>query len=459
MRSIDRRVLLGGAVAGFAASGPTQDTSSHHTVGAFGGKRLDARDFGALGDRQHDDGPAIAAAIAAAAEHDQYPASVFLAAGHYHRRTTISLRNHLNLLGEGDSSVLNSQGDEDFNQPILANATADGLVHARLSDLALLGGSHGLKLQAAAENADIRLTNVAMDMQSVANIEADKLFQTVKITNCSFGRAPYGLKVNGYGTNLLMSVASEWIDHRDSSIYLRGTEAITFIGNRFEVGGLPQKICIDIEDANTVSFIGCWFEDVHEILARFRKITGQILFQSCHFTGTKLGGSTWRGFAWDVSDCRVAFRDCLSVAPMTVDGHVDLDGSVGIASSKAYISGSDRAGILTAVPRPFTTTPGPLLSIAPSNSKTWSVIGQLSVAVLADNGAIVWRGETGDIVLQSGGAAHVVADTAELRITTQRADEGKIMLDARFKTPAQGSRLWWRFAWSAIDGGATVRAL
>lgn len=455
---LNRRTLLGAVSAGTAVPAGALADATPDSGASFNGRRIDVRDFGARGDRQHDDGPAIAAAIAEAARHDQYPASVFLPAGHYHRRDTIALRNHLNVTGEGDGSVLNSQGDVAFHRPILANATPDGLVHARLSDLSLLGGSHGLKLIAAAENADLRLTNVGMDMQSVANIEADKLFQTVKILNCSFGRAPYGLKVNGYGTNLLVSIASEWTDHTDAAISLRGAEAVTFIGNRFEGGGLTGKVSIDIEDANTISFIGCWFEDVHETLCRFRDIAGQVLFQSCHFTGTKLGGTAWRGFAWDVGDCRIAFRDCLSVVPMIVDGHVALDGSVGIGSSRAVIEGSDRAGSVAAAPRPVTSPRTALLSIAPSRSAAWSIMGRLTLAVLDASGSILWQRETGEVALRSGGTERRLTDAAAPRIAARPESGGKLVIEADVPVPA-GARLWWRFNWVAIEGGVIVRGL
>lgn len=454
---LDRRALLGGAVLGAATSTSALAQAEPRVKESFGGRRIDVRDFGAFGDRQHDDGPAIMAAIAAAARHDQYPASVFLPAGHYHRRETVLLRHHLALAGEGDSSVLNSQGDLAFRQPILANATPDGLVHARLSDLSLIGGSHGLKLQASAENADLRLTNVGIDMQSIANIEADKLFQTVKIANCSFGRAPYGLKVNGYGTNLLMSVASEWVGHTDSAIYLRGAETATFIGNRFESGGVNGKTCIDIEDANTISFVGCWFEDVHETLARFRDIKGQVVFQACHFTGTKLGGASWRGFRWDVGNCRIAFRDCLSVTPMIVDGHVDLDGSIGISSSKATVQGSDRAGVVTATPRRSTGGSTPLLSLTPSGTESWSAIGRLRLAALDDAGEIVWRREANDVTLRPKVAEHRPVDTADLQLTAKPNGEDGVTVTANLPSLASGKRLWWRFEWVTTAGGVIVR--
>lgn len=457
-KGVGRRALMGGiALCTASCVGGARLNAQSSPLARNNGRRLDVRDFGARGDRQHDDGPSIAAAVVAAARHDQYPSSVFLPSGHYHRRDTIALRDHLNLTGEGDSSVLNSQGDQRFNRPILSNASTKGLVHARLSDLSLIGGSHGLKLTATAENADVRMTNIGMDLQSVANIEADKLFQTAKLTNCSFARAPYGLKVNGYGTNLLLANAVEWTEHSKSSIYLRGTEAVTFIGNRFEAGGRRGEVSIDIEDANTVSFIGCWFEDIHETLGRFRDVAGQILFQSCHFTGTKLGGSDWQSFRWDVDDSLLTFRDCLSMVPMVVNAHVDLNGSIGISSSKAVLAGSDQSGSLTAAPQRVTGTRMLSFSVGPSRPGPWAIIGRLSVVLLDADDAIMWQHETPDMTLRSADPTIRTSGTSSLALRIRRGGENNVILSADMPERSRGSRLWWRFTWSTFQGGVTVR--
>ena len=144
---------------------------------------------------------------------------------------------------------------------------------------------------------------------------------------------------------------------------------------------------------------------------------------------------------------------------MIVDGHVDLDGSVGIRSSRATIEGSDRIGSITAAPRPATGAQTPLLSIAPSNADGWAIIGRLTLVVLDGNDTILKRTDSGDIMLRSGSVGHPLVDTADLGLVSRRRGKDGATLDVRLPAAAPGARLWWRFEWTAIDGGVTVRAL
>lgn len=328
-----RRRMLGLAALGMGGAvwSPTRVAG---TSTVDGDSRIDVRRFGAHGDRRSDDLAAFRTALDRANRTDQYPASVFVPAGNYRRSDSIPLPNHACLFGEGVSSILNSQNDDAFDRPILVNHSPNGLIAARLADLSLYGGSHGLRLDAAQENADIRLSNVGMLMQSVANIEANKLLQTVKISNCVFGSAPYGIRVTGTGTNCFIATGSEWIDHSQSSLFLNGADGVTIVGGRFEGGGRAGRYCLNIENASNVLLLGCFFENVHEYLARLRRITGAVVFQSCHFSGTAFGGPL-RAFRWDVGEERTVFRDCISVQPMMVGARALLEGvNVGILAQR-----------------------------------------------------------------------------------------------------------------------------
>jgi hypothetical protein len=342
--------------------------------------RINIRAFGAKGDRRTDDLGAIRKAIVQAEQTDQYPASVFIPTGNFRRSDSIALPNQTCLFGEGVSSILNSQNDTEFNKPILVNKSAAGLIAARIQDLTLYGGSHGLQLDAEQENADLRLHNVGMLLQSVANIEVNKLFQTVKISNCVFGSAPYGIRVTGTGTNCLLATGSEWLDHSEGAIFLRGADGVTIVGGRFEGGGRPGRACIDIENATNILFLGCFFENVHETLARFRGITGAIVFQSCHFSGTNLGNGVLRAFRWDIGQETVLFRDCISVQPMPVDGHVMLEGSnPGIFARQILVQGTQQAGRLLVQPGALATDQRAITIDAVGATGDWRLNGHLTL--------------------------------------------------------------------------------
>ncbi len=346
-----RQGLLGLGLVGIggASVAARAEASSEPAMIARRRRAIDIVAFGAVGDRRTDDFDAIQNAITTARAHDQYPASVFIPAGHYRRRAGIALPSHIAIYGEGPSSVLNSQNDAGFEQAVMVNADPAGLIAARLQDLSIYGGTHGILLQANAENADLRLQNVSMLLQTSANIEANKLFQTAKIANSIFGDAEYGLKVNGSGTNAVLITGSDFVRHKNSSIYLRGSDGVTFVGCRFEAGGRPGRACIDIENASNISFLGCFFENVHEYLGRFRSIDGAIVFQSCHFTGTSLGGKELRPFRWDAPDSLVLFRDCVSHVGMEVPGHVMLEGmNANVVATGALYSGNPHAGSVQA---------------------------------------------------------------------------------------------------------------
>lgn len=419
-------------------------------VAANRGARLDIRAMGARGDRRTDDFDAIERAIARAGQGDQYPASIFIPAGHYRRRDSIALPNHSCLFGEGVSSILNSQHDTAFAKPILVNADGYGMISTRLQDLALYGGSHGLKLIAREENADIRLTNVTMLLQQDANIEANKLFQTVKITNCVFGDALYGIKVDGAGTNCLIATGSEWIRHARASLYLRGADGVTIIGGRFEDGGEVGRYCLDIERASNILFLGCFFENVHEYLGRFRDISGAVVFQSCHFTGTHLKGATLLPFRWDSADAMLVFRDCVSVVSMSVPGHVMLEGSnPGIVATGALYEGAQQKGCLSVRPRAQTRND--------------------AIEVVQITGAAPWRLQ-GRLELDTGGphlsvlemvvspVAGLVASNAEFRAHLIRRAAGQWSLVVA-STQGGVSTLGWSFAWSSTaDITPVIRA-
>jgi hypothetical protein len=461
-RALERRSLLGLATLGagsiiwsqtdgaIAASQGSDDPDPRFPDSL---QRVNIRSFGAKGDRVADDGDAIRRAIARAKQTDQYPTSVFVPAGNYRRSDTIALPNQMCLFGEGISSILNSQNDHVFNKPILTNEDRSGLISARLQDLALYGGSHGIKMDAESENADLRLQNVTMLMQSSANIEANKLFQTAKLTNCILGSAPYGIKVLGTGTNCVNAIATEWLDHSDSSILLRGTDVLNVVGGRFEGGGRLGKYCIDIENSSNVLFSGCYFENVHEFLARFRNIVGAVVFQSCHFSGTALNGLKLRPFRWDLADSMITFRDCFSLQPMPVDGHVLLEGrNPGILASNVLYQGSEQSGRLSVQPR--LVPPKAEMEIiniqAGPDGGAWRLRGQLTLVPGGSSKAVGGVGIVPATIdtLITAESRDIILSSAPLEVRLKRKGSDQWAITVRPNAGMSG--LSWIFDWDCL---------
>lgn len=407
--------------------------------------RLNIRSFGAFGDRRTDDFNAINRTIIRSVQNDQYPASIFVPSGNYRRSESIEIPSHSCFFGEGVSSIFNSQNDKAFDQPIMVNSDEYGLISARLQDLSFYGGSHALKLQASEENADVRLSNVTMLLQSNSNIEVNKLFQTVKIVNCVFGDSPYGIKVLGPGTNCLIATGSEWIRHSQSAIMLRGADGVTIVGGRFEAGGVTGRYCLDIERASNILFIGCFFEDVHEYLARFRDISGSVVFQSCHFTGTHLGGQQLRPFRWDTADNLLVFRDCISVVPMPVGGHLMLEGSnPGISAAGALYQGTQQAGRIILMPRQILSQRlAEILAI--SGPAAWCLQGRLSI--MSQDG----RHCSADITISDSSDVIEAAGAFKVRLLRKATDRWSLLVTPNELNAAGAT---WTFDW--ISAGVTA---
>ena len=425
------------------------------------------RAFGALGDRRALDDEAFRHAIAAATATDQYPNAVFVPAGNYRRSRPIALPNLIALRGDGPSSILNSQNDGAFDAPILTNAEAGGAVGWRLSDLSLYGGSHGLKLDVTGEIANLRFDDVGMLLQSKANIEANRLFQTTKFFGGVLGSAPYGLKVNGWTTNAFNSFGLEWTDHSEASLYLRGAECVLVVGGRFEGSGKTGKATIDIEDGASITFMGVYFENVHEYLARLRRV--QVAsFVNCHFTGTTAGSaSKFVPFKWDIDANLLVFRDCHSSLPMPVPGNVVLDGvNANIFPTHAVHTLHGLHGSICAAPRPLAASgtidileAGP----APGSDTSDGVFHAdltLTTALPGTAAPIMHWSGTIAITLQDG--AHLsISSPSEIHLGTvaiQLVVSGTTRLQANYRVHGaeRGAipQLSWVIDWRRVAGGS-----
>jgi hypothetical protein len=463
--TVTRRTSLGGLLAGLTLTAPTIGQPAPTGGLVKGYSDGDVRAFGAKGDRITLDDDAFTRAIAAALLHDQYPGALRLPSGHFRRARAIALPDHAVVRGEGYSSVLNSHGDRAFSGPILTNR-GGGAIGWRLADLSLFAGTHGVKLDITTEAANLRFDNVGILLQSVANIEANKLFQTAKFFGGVLGSAPYGLKVDGWTTNAFNSFGLEWTDHSECSLYLRGAENILIIGGRFEGGGQKGKATIDIENGASITFLGVYFENVHEYLARLRRVE-VVSFVHCHFTGTHANApTTLAPFKWDIDANLLVFRDCHSSVPMPVPGNVVLDGvNANIFATGAVHEPHGLHGSIAAAPRAVATTGTADLLIATGRPNQPGVSGRLLcelrliVAELAGDAATAeWRGRV-EIVEQDGRPIMSTATQPPFRIgrltgqlTANR--EGRLTLRYHVDGGGPAPYLSWDIDWRRVAGEA-----
>lgn len=469
--SLTRRASLAGLVAGMTLTAPvvamTQAQPSSAPAGGADPPDSGVRAFGAKGNRQDLDDAAFGRAIAAALAHDQYPSSIRVPAGHYRRARSIGLPNHAALRGEGLSSVLNSQNDTGFDAPILINRSPESAIGWRVSDLSLFGGSHGIKLDVSAEAANLRFDDVAMLMQSVANIEANKLFQTSKFFGGVLGSAPYGLKVNARTTNAFNSFGLEWTDHTKCSMYLRGAEGVLVVGGRFEGSGGADNATIDIEDGASITFVGVYFENVQEYLVRLRRV--QVLsFVNCHFTGTNAGSPAGLApFKWDIDAHLLTFRDCHSSVPMPLPGNVVMDGNnANIFPAHAVHEPHGLYGSITAAPRPLPAAGTTALLAAIKSIGGGSGDGSyrcelgLTVAEGSASPAMAqWQGRF-DIVEQGGTPRIILSQETDILLghttfTLTLDAEGRLVARHRTPSPAgqAAAHLSWTIGWRRVFGG------
>jgi hypothetical protein len=324
----DRRAFLSTAFTGLAAQSLVSSTPNMAgqtnasilpgaPVPPSADRRFSALDFGAQGDarlrplsevfpnlaaaRAHFpavtslttslDGAAIQAALDQAEQAGtalQTGAQVLLPRGRYVLSEPIRMPNNVALAGEGAGITLIDNQNAPLDAPLIVNKEP-GVAALSLSNLSLHGGSHGVKLTVRDYVDHCRLDGVTMLLQSDKNFECNKLLQQAVFTGCTFGMAPYGVYVAGWTTNVASFQHCSFESHSKTSLTLRAAECVNIYGGRFEAGGRPGGIVIDLEAAAAVNIHGAYFENVHETLLRESKSRNGVTFSGCHFTGAKDG--------------------------------------------------------------------------------------------------------------------------------------------------------------------------
>lgn len=323
-----RRFFLSSALAGVAAGSLTASSARSEAQERPGSplvggepsapvRRVSVLDFGAQGDAQprrlSEMFPTLAAArarfpastsldttldsaaIQAAIDHAsregaavQTGAQVLLPRGRYVLSEPLRMPNNVALIGEGMGVSIIDNQNLPLDAPLVVNADPN-VALLWLADLSLHGGTHGVRLTVRDYVDRCRLDRVVILLQTDKNFECNKLLQQAVFTNCTFGMSPFGVYAAGWTTNAASFHHCSFESHSKAHLTLRGAECVNIYGGRFEAGGRPGEVVLDLEGAAAVNVQGVYFEDVHELLLRDARSRNGVTFSGCHFTGAKAG--------------------------------------------------------------------------------------------------------------------------------------------------------------------------
>lgn len=281
----------GTGVGRIAVSGAIGDGRLHPLSGRFTSLAEARRVFPSARDLAESlCGAAIQSAIDRAERQGQAiqgGASVFLPAGRYPLSRPLALPNNVALEGEGPNRTFLDNQNAPLKAPLIVNANP---ATARLSvrGMSLHGGTHGIQINVEGYVEGALFEQLSFQLQSDKNVECNKLLQMTTFRDCAFGMSPFGVYCAGWTANVVAFDQCSFESHSHAHLYLRGAEAVTVTGGRFEGGGVfeQDRATIDIEDAGAVNFIGVYFENTHPILLRERRSRNSVAFSGCHFTGT-----------------------------------------------------------------------------------------------------------------------------------------------------------------------------
>lgn len=239
------------------------------------------------------DGAAIQAAINLAArlgEALQLRWCVHIPAGRYRLSKSIQLPSNVSLVGDGIGISIIDNQNTPLNAPLIVNADPEA-VSMSIRDLSLHGGTHGVRIDVRQYVDGYEFLRVGFQMQSDKNFECNRLLQIGSFTGCTFAKAPYGVFVAEWTTNVANFFDCRFEDHTRASLHLTAAEVVNFFGGRFESGSGSngKESTLELTRAAAVNFLGVYFEGTHPLLLRERESRHGITFAGCHFTGSSKG--------------------------------------------------------------------------------------------------------------------------------------------------------------------------
>lgn len=268
---------------------------------------------------------------------------------------------------EGESrhgTVFNQQGIA-FPAPIFVNQDPTALTTTTLRKFTALGGTHLLKIAVTEEQAGMVVDNITTALQTVGQIETNKL-QTTVFRDCDFVDGVFAIKADGI-VNANRVDNCRLTVHTGTILSLKGIVGqFLMTGGSMEAGGNSTSIALDIDGGDAIAFHGVYFENVHKKLLRSRNSQG-IDFDACRFIGVDLGFGM-EAFTFDTASDLISFgnnywfvnpdypdvpRTTAGPTNMLIRGH--NDNLVG-KDSAVWTARSGRKGAVTSRRRAFTDT-------------------------------------------------------------------------------------------------------
>ncbi|RYF13407.1 MAG: hypothetical protein EOO77_15555, partial [Oxalobacteraceae bacterium] len=236
------------------------------------------------------DGAAIQAAINYAEQLGrslQARCCVHIPAGRYRLSRSIRLPSNVVLIGDGIGVSIIDNQNTPLDVPLIVNADPD-VVAMSIEDLSLHGGTHGIRITAKQYVDGFDLHRVSFQMQSDKNLECNRLLQIGTLVQCVFAKAPYGVYVAEWTTNVVSFHDCRFEDHSRTALRLNGAECVNFFGGRFESGrGIHgNDPTLSLDGAAAVNFHGVYFEGTPPVLLRESRSRHGVTFTGCHFTGS-----------------------------------------------------------------------------------------------------------------------------------------------------------------------------
>lgn len=264
--------------------------------------------------------------------------------GYWNISRALQLPNHVSFEGQGKGSWLNNQ-TYPLVGPQIVNAEAEDFNFASIKNMCMVGGDYALKIDTKSGVDGLVMEDVSCILQTITNINVNKLLQTSVFNRVTLGDAVTGLNVDTPTTNAVAFNDCQFVRHTGTSLRLQTCEAVVLNNPRFEHGDADrQSPMIDLDNAKAFQIKGGYIEGGQQ----------QFLLETNSNDQVFIGGGIHFTYALDNVGDPVAY-------------FMESDGIVGIGDGHVT-TGGIAPGYVTAPAKIFLSGNGDMLS---GNSEVW----------------------------------------------------------------------------------------
>lgn len=287
---------------GFTYTVAATDATDHHVTTAGGVKlyvqqqagRFNVRAFGAApyvsAAIPTDAAPGVQAALNAAAQAGSNPAqgdyrgTVFIPNGSYWFGSTVGIPNAVTIEGASyEGTILNHQ-----NAPaaysIFKNQDDDSMNFVRIRNMRVVGGTYFLSAVCPSNMDNVLIEDVRLDLQTTGAMIVDGEMYYLRWNNVRANSCVSGLRQTGGAANHNTIHDSQFTNLTGTHISLGfSVKQFDVTQTRFEGGGLIDGISIITNQARSINFRGCFFENAHKTLVSDGASFNGYTFDRCTF--------------------------------------------------------------------------------------------------------------------------------------------------------------------------------